>query len=303
MLPRQTAYTGLMQKPSVIPETEFFDLETLWFQITGTLCNLRCRHCFISCSPENHSLEMMETDQVFQLLDQAKEEGVKEVYFTGGEPFLHKQMLEILERSLEDFPVSVLTNGLPLTGRVADRLAEIADRSRFSLEVRISIDDYDEERNDAVRGRGTFRRILAAYRRLCDRGFLPILAVTEIRSYLDPAAPRMETYEEYVRLLESIGVDRPRIKVIPIFEMGMLPLPEDRRLVTEEMMEGFDHSLLQCSSSRIAAADGIYACPILVGEEGARMGNGNLEESLRPCSLYHSACLTCYMTGMTCRNY
>ena len=44
-----------------IPKADFHDLETLWFQVSGTLCNLRCTHCFISCSPDNHKLEMMDT--------------------------------------------------------------------------------------------------------------------------------------------------------------------------------------------------------------------------------------------------
>ena len=151
-----------------------------------------------------------------------------------------------------------------------------------------------------------FRKILAAYKRLYERGFLPILTATEIRDYLQTkngASPESHLYDQYVELLRSIGVDRPRIKIIPVFEMGMLPFPERPTQVTHEMMQGFDHSLLQCSSSRIVAHDGIYACPILVGEEKARLGKTSLSESLRGCSLYHSSCHTCYVTGMTCKNF
>lgn len=295
--------TGQVATP---PTAEFRFLETLWFQISGTLCNLRCTHCFISCAPGNHRLELMETQEVFRYLDEARRLGVKEIYYTGGEPFIHKDFIQILEHTLRDFPVSVLTNGLLITEERADRLKEMADRSRYSLEIRISIDDHDEARNDAIRGEGTFWKILAAYKRLYERGFLPILTVTEIRDFLQAkngASPESHLYARYVDLLRSIGVDRPRIKIIPVFEMGMLPLPERPIQVTHEMMQGFDHSLLQCSSSRIVAHDGIYACPILVGEEKARLGNKSLSESLRGCSLYHSSCHTCYVTGMTCKNY
>ena len=34
-----------------IPEVPLKKLETLWLQVGGTLCNLECSHCFISCSP------------------------------------------------------------------------------------------------------------------------------------------------------------------------------------------------------------------------------------------------------------
>ncbi len=284
------------------PVAEFEYLDTLWFQVSGTLCNLRCSHCFISCSPENHTLEMMETSQIFQNLEEAKRLGVKEIYYTGGEPFIHRDFLHILERTLNDFPTSVLTNGLPIDENRADQLQRVAEASPYSLEIRISLDDYEQERNDAVRGKGTFRKVLAAYKRLYDRGLLPILTVTEIRDYLEPKRPGEGTYDKYADLLRSIGVGRPRIKLIPVFEMGMLDAPKRPSYVTHDMMEHFDPRLLQCSSSRIVTHKGVYACPILVGEEGARMGT-SIGDALRPCSLYHSSCHTCYATGMTCKNH
>ena len=286
-----------------IPKADFHDLETLWFQVSGTLCNLRCTHCFISCSPDNHSLAMMDTETVLGYLEEARELRVREIYFTGGEPFLHKDMTLILESTLRDFPASVLTNGLPINDARADELQRISEESRYSLEIRISLDDFDEEKNDAVRGKGVFRRALRAYKRLWDRGMLPILTVTEIRDYLCPRESVLNPYQKYVDLLRSIGVTRPRVKIIPVFEMGMLPTPDSPALVTPPMMTDFDHSRLQCSASRMVAEDGIYACPILVGEDEARMSETRLEETMRPCRLYHSACTTCYLTGMTCRNY
>ena len=288
---------------AAIPKADFHDLETLWFQVSGTLCNLRCTHCFISCSPDNHKLEMMDTETIFGHLEKARKLGVREIYFTGGEPFLHKEMTLILERTIRDFPASVLTNGLPINDARADELQRISADSRYSLEIRISLDDFDEERNDAVRGKGVFRRALAACKRLSDRGLLPILTVTEIRDYLGPRESVLNPYRKYVDLLHSVGVTRPRVKIIPVFEMGMLPTPDRPAYISSAMMKDFDHSHLQCSSSRIVAADGIYACPILVGEEEARMSKTSLEETMQPCSLYHSACTTCYVTGMTCRNY
>ncbi len=285
------------------PRAEFQRLETLWFQITGTLCNLRCTHCFISCAPDNHTLEIMKTEEVLRYLDQARELGVKEIYYTGGEPFIHKNFFQILEYTLRFFPASILTNGLLIDEGRAERLAQLSADSPYTLEIRISLDNYDEQKNDSVRGRGTYQKILAAYKRLYDHGFLPILTVTEIEEYYDPEASQVGRYDKYVQLLRSLGVQQPRIKIIPVFEMGMLPSPEGPKLVSQEMMEDYDHARLQCSSSRIVADDGVYACPILVGEAPARLSRDSLQESMRPCDLYHSACMTCYVTGMTCKNY
>ena len=285
------------------PKADFRFLETLWFQISGTLCNLHCTHCFISCSPNNNSLEMMKKGEIFRYLESAKKLGVKQIYYTGGEPFIHPDILHVLERTLRDFPTTVLTNGLSLHDKQVDRLKQIFESSRFSLEIRISIDDYVEEYNDAIRGKGTFRRVLAAHKRLYLKGLLPILTASEMRDHFSQQKNQDNTHKKYSELLKSIGVDRPRVKIIPVFEMGMLPKPKSGRIVTHDMMEVYDHSLLQCSSSRIIAHDGVYACPILVGKEPAKMSNHSLEKSLRPCSLYHSSCHTCYVTEMTCKNF
>ena len=137
-------------KPGEAPKSErgfpvapFFDLDTLWFQVAGTLCNLTCTHCFISCSPTNHAHEMMDLATVRRFLAEAAARGVKEYYFTGGEPFMNKEMFEILEETLRVGPANVLTNGVLITSERARRLKALSDASDYSLEIRISIDGYD----------------------------------------------------------------------------------------------------------------------------------------------------------------
>ena len=41
------------------PTVEASALDNLWFQVSGTLCNIRCSHCFISASPTNRSFGFM----------------------------------------------------------------------------------------------------------------------------------------------------------------------------------------------------------------------------------------------------
>ena len=292
-----------------VPQAPFHHLHALWFQLTGTLCNLACSHCFISCSPTNHSLAFVAPETVYRYLDEAEAHGVREVYFTGGEPFLHKQIMPILARSLQVAATSVLSNGTLITPAAADRLAALAGESRYSLEMRISLDDVDEQRNDAVRGKGALRRALQALRLLQERGLPPIVAVTEY-FYDGQAAVAGEAgdgsgfYKRFRDFLLENGIEKPRLKVIPVFAMGNLQSSEPGgAFVTPDMMKGFDVTTLQCTKSRIVAADGVYACPLLVGEPQARLSEGSLADAMQPCSLYHTACHTCYLTGMTCANY
>ena len=292
-----------------IPQAPFHHLHALWFQLTGTLCNLACSHCFISCSPTNHALKFVAPETVYRYLDEAETHGVREVYFTGGEPFLHKQIMPILARSLQVAATSVLTNGTLITPAAADDLAALAAASRYSLELRISLDDVDEARNDAVRGKGALRRALRALRLLQERGLPPIVAVTEYFYEAQAATPQEPGggsgfYQRFRDFLFENGIEKPRLKVIPVFAMGKLhPSETGAAYVTPGMMHGFDVTTLQCTKSRIVADGGVYACPLLVGEPEARLSENSLGEAMQPCSLYHTACHTCYVTGMTCTNY
>jgi hypothetical protein len=278
--------------------------------LTGTLCNLECVHCFIACSPTNHHLKFLAPDTVYRYLDEAARLGVREVYFTGGEPFLHKQILPILARTLEVAPTTVLTNGTLITPAVADALAALQAAARYSLELRVSLDDVDAARNDAVRGPGAHARALRALRLLHDRGLLPIVAVTEYLYEYDTTPTSGQAgegsgfYQKFRAFLLAQGLSKPRLKVIPVFAIGKLDgTRPGAAYVTPEMLHGFDVSTLQCTQSRMVADGGVYACPLLVGEPRALLARDSLQEALQPCNLYHTACHTCYVTGMTCANY
>jgi len=183
------------------PQVALEHLDDLWFQVGGTLCNLTCRHCFISCSPHNHAFGFLDLATVERYLDESVALGVKEYYFTGGEPFLNRDMTAILERTLQYGPATVLTNGTVFRAEWLERLRAAEDASPYSLEFRVSMDGFTAEQNDAVRGDGTFERILAGVRLLLDYGFLPILTVTRTDDEQDDG----ELLAGFVRLLQDNG--------------------------------------------------------------------------------------------------
>lgn len=226
--------------------------------------------------------------------------GVKEIYFTGGEPFLHKDILELLAFSLQVAPTTVLTNGTMINEKIADALAALAQEAPYSLEVRVSVDEIDPEKNDRIRGKGALAKAVRAIQLLYARGLFPILTATEILREELPEGSGMS--ERFRNFLLSLGIEKPRVKIIPVFPIGRMAR-EGGPLLTEEMLRGFDFSLMQCTETRVVADGGVYSCPILAGLKEARLSEGSLEESLKPCRLYHPACVTCYQTGMTCKNF
>src|SRR5262245_49146102 len=134
------------------PSVALTHLDDLWFQVAGTRCNLACTHCFISCSPHNHSFGFLDLETIRLSLAESVALGVKEYYFTGGEPFLHRDMTAILELTLRYGPATVLTNGTVFRDEWLARLCAAEDASPYSLEFRVSMDGYTAGDNDAVRG-------------------------------------------------------------------------------------------------------------------------------------------------------
>ncbi|MHB2025970.1 MAG: radical SAM protein [Elusimicrobiota bacterium] len=282
------------------PFSPLFALDTLWLQVAGTLCNLRCTHCFISCSPTNHSHEMMSLEDVKRYLDEARLMGVKEYYFTGGEPFMNKDLFAMIELALKQGPVSILTNGLLITPKIAARLKSLSDASDYSLELRVSLDGYDAATHDAIRGFRTFAKTITSALNLAAAGLNPAITATEVKDELGARQGR----EKFLAFLKSIGLKKPRLKILPILRLGA-EVRRSRAYESWESLRGHeltkeDGLALQCSSCRMATSKGVYVCPLLIDSPQARMGE-TLRESLRPFELKHQACFTCHATGFSCR--
>ncbi len=296
-----TAPDGEWRHPDA-PEVPLTALDQLWFQVSGTVCNLRCNHCFISCSPENDSYWFMTREQVAEALEESVDLGVKEYYFTGGEPFMNRELPGILEDTLELGPATVLTNATLLPQRRVDTLAELAAASDYTLEMRVSIDGTTPEMNDEIRGEGSFERAMDGVERLVAAGFLPI--ITCMQSWEDDETERI--LGEFRELLAGIGYDRARLKILPPLRIGEEEKRtygyDDTERVTHEMLHGFDLDQLLCTRARLVSASGVHVCPILLDSPAGRMGDSLTEATEEPAVLSEQACYTCYVSGAICSN-
>ena len=148
-------------------------LKTLWFN-TGTLCNIACRNCYIESSPRNDRLVYLTLDEVVRYLDEINRGGwnTEEIGFTGGEPFMNCEFLDMVEASLSrGFRVLVLTNAMRPMQRHKDRLIDLKRRMGANLTVRVSLDHFRAERHEDERGPGTFKPTLDGLIWLARTGF------------------------------------------------------------------------------------------------------------------------------------
>ena len=284
-----------------IPFVPLQHLDHLWFQVGGTLCNLSCHHCFISCHPKNHNFGFLTLAQVRHWLTESVNWGVKEYYFTGGEPFLNHELTAILCETLRYGPATVLTNGTVLQEQWLDSLAEAEANSIYSLEFRVSIDGFSPEMNDPIRGAGTFDRAIRGVQNLAKHGFLPL--ITAARTW--PMSEEPQVVGQFVERLKQAGYSRPRLKILPTLQLGAEAQRTQGYLESErvsaQMMQEYDLSQLICHQSRIITDRGIHVCPILIEQPDSLLGQ-TLTEAAQPFPLRHGACFTCYQYGAICSN-
>ncbi len=130
-------------------------LSELWIH-TNNSCNLACRHCLVSSGPDED--RGLRTEHLMDLISQARAMGTRRFFFTGGEPFLRKDIFTFIDAALADpkAQLAILTNGLLFTPA---RLAALMRHDPARLQIQISLDGSTPEINDPIRGAGSFARI------------------------------------------------------------------------------------------------------------------------------------------------
>jgi organic radical activating enzyme len=145
----------------------------LWLY-TNFDCNLHCDYCCVRSSPTAPRRELG-LDRVQRIASEATDVGVKEIFVTGGEPFLLSDIDEILLACASVAPTTVLTNGMLFKGRRAESLRALP---RDRIVVQISLDSATPERHDLHRGPGTWARTREGIQYAVAQGFRVRLAAT-----------------------------------------------------------------------------------------------------------------------------
>lgn len=127
-------------------------------------CNLSCIHC-LSESGKGKGEEIT-FDQCLSVIDQLSSQKVFQINFGGGEPFLRKDILPVLDECHRKGMVTCIsTNGTFLNDHV---LGFVREREMVYLQV--SLDGASPATNDFIRGAGTFKKIISTLERLFSWG-------------------------------------------------------------------------------------------------------------------------------------
>ncbi len=144
-------FQGIAQNNGGLAKPEFIILD-----VTHR-CNLKCNICEIR---KDRSSEELKTEEIKDLIDQAREWGVSEFVLSGGEPFVREDIWEILDFVKErNFRIGVLTNGILLNEDFIKRLLPYLSCDALSLNI--SIDAMTPSIQDDIRGsQGCFERTM-----------------------------------------------------------------------------------------------------------------------------------------------
>lgn len=281
--------------------------ETLWFN-TGTLCNITCANCYIESSPSNDALVYLTRAEVEGFLDQIEGRGwpVREIGFTGGEPFMNPQMNALAEAALlHGHQVLILTNAMQpmMRPKVKAGLADLAARFGDRLTLRVSLDHYTAAQHDAERGAGGFGRTLQGMDWLSARGIRMTVAGRSLW-HEDEAQARAGYGALFAARGYAIDARNPGETVLfPEMDLNV-EVPEITTACWGILKKSPD--AMMCASSRMvvkrrgAARPSVVACTLLPYDPQFDLGE-TLEAAERPVALNHPHCAKfCVLGGASC---
>ena len=280
----------------------FVALETLWFN-TGTLCNLACTTCYIESSPTNDALVYLKASEVAACLDEIAplSPAVREIGFTGGEPFMNPDMIAMLHDALaRGYDVLVLTNAMKPMRRHEAALLELRNRYGNKLTLRVSLDHYTAKAHDAERGSGSFAIALDGLRWLAANGLSIAVAGRHLPDEADADARA-----GYAALFaaEDIALDAASLILFPEMD-AKADVPE----ITAACWSILNKSPadIMCATSRMVVhrkgepRARVAACTLLPYAADFDMGE-RIGEALRPVALNHPHCARfCVLGGASC---
>jgi len=278
------------------------NIKTLWFN-TGTLCNIECKNCYIESSPKNDSLAYLTFEEVKSFIDEAidKNLGTNEIGFTGGEPFMNKDIMKMIAYSLrKDLKVLVLSNAMK---PMLNRSKELIKLNHSNLTIRVSIDHYEKEKHEEIRGKNTYDVMLQGLKWLNENNFNYTLATRLLWNEKEEDLRRnFGTFIKNNNL--RLDINSPK-ELVTFAEM-------DEKIDTPEITTSCwdilnkDPNDIMCSWSRMVVRKknsknpSVIACTLLPYADEFDLGD-TLTNSLQKIYLNHKHCSKfCVLGGSSC---
>ncbi len=277
-------------------------LKTIWFN-TGTLCNLSCKNCYIESSPKNDRLAYLSFEEFKTFLKESSDNnlGTENIGFTGGEPFMNKDIIKMIEYSLnKNFKTLVLTNAMK---PMMNKKKELYKINNSNLTIRVSIDHYLKINHEKIRGYNSWDPMIKGLKWLCDNEFNYHLA-TRLMWNEDEKIIR-NNFKKFLKNNNlNLNADS-RTQLVTFAEMDeKFDTPE----ITTECWDILNKNPddIMCATSRMVVKrkddkkPTVIACTLLPYQSEFDLGH-SLKESMKKIYLNHPHCSKfCVLGGSSC---
>jgi len=275
-------------------------LDELWFH-TGTACNLACPFCLEGSKPGDDRLQLLRFAEAKPFIDEALTLGVKQFSFTGGEPFVAKDVVRILDYALQFRPCMVLTNATePLIKRLK-QLKPLLNHPN-QLHFRVSLDHFDAAKHDIGRGEGMFALALKGLKQLHEMGF----SVSVANQMLADSTPA-ETALCFAEIFRKAGLPENLHRVeFPDFHPPGLDVTTPQisaNCMVSYQTEDSRRAYMCAFSKMLVKQQGrmrVYACTLVDDDADYALGETLTESMKEPVSMKHHRCYSCFKYGASC---
>lgn len=277
-------------------------IQTLWFN-TGTLCNLTCKNCYIESSPKNDRLAYLSFEEFKTFVNESiqNEMGTKEIGFTGGEPFMNKDIFKMIKYALDnDFKTLVLTNAMKPMMNNKNQLFKL---NHLNLTIRVSIDHFTKHKHEQIRGPNSWEPMIEGLKWLSENKFNFCLA-TRLMWNEDEVTTR-KNFKNFVKQYNLDLNTENKSQLVTFAEMDE---KKDTPEITTECWDILNKNPdeVMCSNSRMIVKKkgdekpSVIACTLLPYISEFNLGN-SLKESMKKIYLNHPHCSKfCVLGGSSC---
>lgn len=261
------------------PVCRLKELNNLFIELTAKNCNQHCRHCYIDFPLSKNIKDFISVETIKNAITDTKAENIECIYLTGAEPMTHPDFNAILRLCLKRSNVCIFTNGTFINEKKVRFLKRVEDESSFEIIFKLSIDHYNEIKNDDIRGRGSYRQTVHALKSLVKYGFNPILCITNYYN-----EDRNILLNEFKKICIKAGFEASDSNFT-------INLYHNKNQNPKELPE-FSWKSLDCEYGRILTAKGVYTCPFLANDSRGRCGSA-FKDFARHNTLETQYCATC----------
>ncbi len=260
------------------PISKLTELNNLFIELTAKNCNQRCKHCYIDFPLTKTVKDFISIDVIKEALNDTANENLECIYLMGAEPMTHPDFNTILRLCLKRCSVCIFTNGSFINEKKARFLKKVEGESNYEIIFKLSIDHYNEIKNDDIRGRGSYRQVLHAIKSLIKYDFNPILCITD---YYQEGKETL--LKEFKQICQKIGFEAKdnNFKINNWY---------NKNQPTE--INSTNWKSLDCENGRILTTKGIYTCPFLANDHRGRSGSKFTDFS-RKNAIETNYCATC----------